>query len=146
MKIWVVAVVVTAATLLAVAAAYGVGVVAGVQAGIPGAAPIGREPLRGPVDDADHEGSTLGLHVHDEAVVVGPFDPSGTVEVRCARGEFVLGGGRLGAGDGLRVVEQGPVAGDGSESRPIGWRVEVERTDVDRSPRPLAAYAVCRSG
>lgn len=149
MKIWAVAAMVTAATLIAIAAAYGVGVVAGMQAGIPGAAPIGREPPRGratAADDAGDAGLVRGLYLHDGAAVIGSFDVAGTAEARCERGDVAVGGGRLGSGSGLRVVDEGPITGSSGTREPIGWRVECERTDVERSPRSFAAYVVCRPG
>lgn len=148
MKFWAVAALVTTATLIAIATAYGVGVVAGMQAGTPGAAPIGREPLRDrstAAGDGD-AGLVRGLSLHDGAAVIGPFDVAGTAEARCERGDVALGGGRLGSGGGLRVVVEGPVIGSAGALAPIGWRVECERTDVERSPRSFAAYVVCRPG
>ncbi|WP_022889263.1 hypothetical protein [Agromyces italicus] len=154
MRIWVVAAMVTAATIIAVAAAYGVGTLVGLQIATSNGAPIRSETpgTSGPRDEHPRDEHPRDEHPRDDVelnfadAVLGPYDPEGSIAAYCERGELALGGGRLGAGGGVRMVDDAPIAGSGGFTRPIGWRVEVERTDPDHSPRFFTAYVVCRAG
>ncbi|MCD5348365.1 hypothetical protein [Agromyces sp. S2-1-8] len=75
MKTWEVAALVAVATLAAIAAAYGVGMLAGVQAGASGAAPIGREPPglhAGVAGPAGVVGLERAIYLRNVDVVLGP--------------------------------------------------------------------------
>lgn len=138
MRIWVVAALTTAATITAVAAAYAVGTLIGVQVASADGNPPGAEA------PPSEEFNAVDLSVHDAVSFLAAYDPRGVVAVHCPQGSIAVGGGRLGSGSGLVVVDQAPVIGSAGAARPIGWRVEVERSDLDHSPRTVAAYVVCR--
>ncbi|MFF2274251.1 hypothetical protein [Agromyces sp. NPDC058126] len=144
MKIWVVAAMVATATIAAVAAAYGVGTLVGMQVATSSGAPTGLQVPEPPVSRGGDLRDDLVLR--DAPEMLGSFDRGGSAVAYCERGELAMGGGRLGTSSGLRVVHDGPVAGSGGAARPIGWRIEVERTEPDRSPRFFTAYVVCRAG
>lgn len=143
MKIWVVAAMVAAATIAAVAAAYGVGTIVGLEVATSGGAPTG---LRAPQAPGSLPGDRRDdLVLRDAPEMLGSYDLEGAAVAYCGQGELAMGGGRLGASIGLRVVHDAPVAGSGGAARPIGWRIEVERSEPDRSPRFFTAYVVCRA-
>ncbi|MFF2493768.1 hypothetical protein [Agromyces sp. NPDC058064] len=142
MKIWVVAAMVTAATIAAVAAAYGVGTLVGMQVATSHDSPIGAGMPAPPVSRAGDVPDAVALR--EAGAMLGSYDLAGSAAVYCEPGEIALGGGRLGSGGGVTETDDGPIAGsDGATRRPIGWRIEVERVDADRSPRFFAAYVVC---
>ncbi|GAA1782413.1 hypothetical protein [Agromyces lapidis] len=144
MKIWVVAAMVAAATITAVAAGYGVGTLVGLQVATSSGATVEPEV---PETPDTHAGDLRGdLVVREAQEVLGSYDSAGSAVAYCERGELAMGGGRLGSGSGLRAVDDGPVAGSAGSTLPIGWRIEVERIEPDRSPRYFAAYVVCRVG
>lgn len=142
MKFWVVAAMVTAATIAAVAAAYGVGTLVGMQVATSHGSPIGAAVPEAHASRAGEPRDDLALR--EGGAVLGSYDLEGSAAVYCEPGEIALGGGRLGSGGGVIETDDGPIAGsDGATRRPIGWRIEVERVDPDRSPRFFAAYVVC---
>lgn len=143
MKIWVVAAMVTAATIAAVAAAYGVGTLVGMQVATSHGAHIGAAVPEPPASRAGEPRDDLA--VREGGAMLGSYDLVGSAEAYCEPGEIALGGGRLGAGAGVSETDDGPIVGSDGATRPIGWRIEVERSDPDRSPRFFAAYVVCRT-
>lgn len=143
MKIWVVAAMVAAATIAAVAAAYGVGTLVGLEVATSSGSPTGMavpEPLGSRPGDRRDD-----LVLRDAPEMLGSYDLEGSAVAYCGEGELAMGGGRLGASSGLRLVHDEAVAGSSGAVRPIGWRIEVERSGPDRSPRFFTAYVVCRA-
>lgn len=144
MKIWVVAAMVAAATIAAVAAAYGVGTLVGIEVATSSGAPISVEAPEQPASRVGDRRDDLVLR--DAPEMLGSYDLTGSAVAYCRRGELAMGGGRLGWSSGLRVVDDRPVTGSAGSRHPIGWRIEVERSELDRGPRFFTAYVICRSG